>query len=220
MKRHLRRPAAVMGGVALVVWLGLALTAETKASDSDYHQRPEVTDIRLVKDILTEELPGDLPYPGDSLVEFIEIGGVVLFRAWDGVHGWELWRTDGTSEGTELFVDLCPGECSSYPWEPRLMMGYVYFHATTADLGNTIWRTDGTPEGTELVVDISPGNGHFVHGTIGAPFFAEFQDSIFFVGDDGISGTELWRSDGQPGGLTELVADFRPGPESSWPASR
>lgn len=208
-----------MGGVALVVWLGLALTAETKASDSDYHQRPEVTDIRLVKDILTEELPGDLPYPGDSLVEFIEIGGVVLFRAWDGVHGWELWRTDGTSEGTELFVDLCPGECSSYPWEPRLMMGYVYFHATTADLGNTIWRTDGTPEGTELVVDISPGNGHFVHGTIGVPFFAEFQDAIFFVGDDGISGTELWRSDGQPGGLVELVADVRPGPQSSWPAS-
>ena len=99
MKVRSSTPFSVLLGSILATWLALALTAESRVSFSSSSQRPEITDIRLVEDLLSEELPGDLPYPGDSFVEFVEIGETVLFRAWDGVHGWELWRTDGTTEG-------------------------------------------------------------------------------------------------------------------------
>ena len=100
LKRHLRIAVAVMAGSALVLWLGLALTAETKTDFPEFSLPLENTEVRMVKDLLSEELPGDLPYPYDSFVDFVQIGDVIVFRAWDGVHGWELWRTDGTAQGS------------------------------------------------------------------------------------------------------------------------
>src|SRR5688572_6623021 len=35
-------------------------------------------------------------------------GGVTVFVADDGVHGLELWRTDGTEPGTQLVKDINP----------------------------------------------------------------------------------------------------------------
>ena len=37
----------------------------------------------------------------------------VLFAADDGVHGRELWRTDGTAAGTAMVADLAPGPTGS-----------------------------------------------------------------------------------------------------------
>src|SRR6476646_6681901 len=39
--------------------------------------------------------------------------GRLFFTAWDGVHGFELWRSDGTSAGTRLVRDVNPGNASS-----------------------------------------------------------------------------------------------------------
>src|ERR1043166_6823235 len=46
---------------------------------------------------------------------FAELNGIVYFTVTDGVHGQELWRTNGTNSGTWLVKDICPGACPSAP---------------------------------------------------------------------------------------------------------
>lgn len=43
----------------------------------------------------------------------VEFGGHRYFYADDDAHGRELWRTNGTAAGTELFVDVNPGDADS-----------------------------------------------------------------------------------------------------------
>ncbi|HEX5758558.1 MAG TPA: ELWxxDGT repeat protein [Thermoanaerobaculia bacterium] len=67
----------------------------------------------LVKDIRTgPALGSSLP---DLLHDAAPLGGLLYFRGDDGFFGNELWRSDGTAEGTRLVADLCPGRCSAAP---------------------------------------------------------------------------------------------------------
>ncbi len=45
---------------------------------------------------------------GSSPFNFVNVNGITVFRANDGVNGTELWRTDGTETGTQLIVDIRP----------------------------------------------------------------------------------------------------------------
>ena len=82
----------------------------------------------------------------------IALGENLLFGADDGVHGWELWASDGTAAGTQLVVDICPGICSSFAEGFVRMNGFVYFFARSDDSSlPDLWKTDGTREGTERV---------------------------------------------------------------------
>src|SRR5687767_9483847 len=39
----------------------------------------------------------------------INVNGTIYFEANDGVHGIELWKSDGTSVGTVMVKDINPG---------------------------------------------------------------------------------------------------------------
>jgi ELWxxDGT repeat protein len=47
----------------------------------------------------------------------------------DGIHGRELWRSDGTEEGTYLVKDILLGEGSSEPAMLTSASGRLYFVA-------------------------------------------------------------------------------------------
>jgi ELWxxDGT repeat protein len=89
--------------------------------------------------------------------------GLCLFTANDGVHGLELWRTDGTFDGTYMLQDINPGVNGSLiqgtPLEGLDYNGVFYFAADDggAAYGRELWRTDGTVQGTVLDGDYNPG---------------------------------------------------------------
>lgn len=79
-------------------------------------------------------------------------GPRIIFTGNDGVHGDELWITDGTAGGTTLLKDLVPGGGSGNPQRAMRHGQWIYFAAETLYQNRlTVWRTDGTSEGTTLV---------------------------------------------------------------------
>jgi ELWxxDGT repeat protein len=133
---------------------------------------------RLVRDIV----PGR---QGCGLEGMISSGDTLYFIASDegGVQG--LWKSDGSEEGTVLVRNTAAvlnggGE------------GVVYFEGSDASSGSELWRSDGTGEGTVLVVDLNPGpGGSSKYGTTRTA--AEINGFLYFTGNDGFHGYELWR---------------------------
>lgn len=141
--------------------------------------------------------------------------GVAYFYRHDGIHGQELWRSDGTAAGTYLLADLCPGLCGaetlSSPYDRMAVVGTrIYFTADDGVHGTELWVTDGSAGGTRMVRDIRPGPLSSRPSALGA-----FGGQVYFGADDGVHGHELWRSDGTETG-TELVVDLTPGSANSW----
>ncbi|MFN6103468.1 MAG: ELWxxDGT repeat protein, partial [Planctomycetaceae bacterium] len=158
----------------------------------------EVQRAHLVKDI----------HPGSwssSVEQLTEIGGLVYFTATDGDTGRELWRSDGTSSGTELVYDLNPGVIGSSPGNLTNVSGILFFSGYTPESGRELWKSDGTSAGTVLVREIRSGSRGSNLG-----YFTNVNGMLFFTADDGTNGTELWKSDGTSSG-TVLVKDIRPG---------
>jgi trimeric autotransporter adhesin len=126
--------------------------------------------------------------------------------------GDELWRTDGTVDGTFLVKDINPGSKDSDPARLTVAGNTLYFTATNGSTANGIelWRTDGTSTGTTMVADIRPGTGS--SNPLGNPGGAliPFNGKVYFTADDGTTGRELWFSDGSAGG-TQRLKDINPG---------
>ena len=163
----------------------------------------------LVADIY----PGVDPVASSSPQHFMLLDGFVLFSADDGVHGNELWRTDGTEAGTSLLADINPGSAPSITYsDVAVIDGIGYFAADDGEHGAELWRSDGTTAGTWMVKDLNPG----ASGSNPQLFFAA-GSTLYFRASDVASGQELWRSDGSEAG-TARVADINFGPADSTPA--
>ena len=99
-------------------------------------------------------------HPGSSNshpIDFVEYNNEVYFRANDGTHGYELWKTDGTTNGTTIIKEICIGIAGSDPRYGVVFNQKLYFRARDQLHGTELWQTDGTANGTTLVKDIRPG---------------------------------------------------------------
>jgi len=142
--------------------------------------------------------------------DIVEVAGIVYFTADDGIHGRELWKSDGTAEGTVMVKDILSGSQPSDLAELTAVGNTLYFRANDGVHGAELWRSDGTEAGTGMVKDIYPG----LWG--GTPrYLAAVGDTLYFRAHDGVHNFELWKSDGTEAG-TVLVKDIRPGVGSSW----
>ncbi|MGD1920167.1 MAG: ELWxxDGT repeat protein, partial [Pleurocapsa sp.] len=121
---------------------------------------------------------------------------------------------DGSSEGTQLVLDINPGSEGSYSSCFIEFNCNLYFTAYDGETGKELWVSDGRSGGTQLVKDIFPGSSSYGYGYGSNPSnFTEFNNKLYFTANDGETGIELWVSDGTSEG-TRLVEDIFPGNSS------
>jgi ELWxxDGT repeat protein len=127
------------------------------------------------------------------------LGDTYLFAANDnrtgGIgSGYELWRSDGTPQGTTLVKDINPGTASGVATAPLITAvgDRAYFVGVPSGAGQTVYKTDGTQEGTVSV--------KAVPGPSAVRQLAAAGGRLYFATDQA-----LWSSDGSEAG-TQVVA--------------
>ncbi len=147
--------------------------------------------------LLADLFPGE----GSSIPQSLFVAdSIAFFEAFTPSLGTELYRTDGTPSGTMLVKDIFEGADSGlasstgnrfYQWQDK-----VYFAAQNARNNVELWATNGTDEGTTQVADIAVDPAPGFDLSSNPANFAGNRHFLFFTADDGISGPEVWRFDG------------------------
>lgn len=156
---------------------------------------------QLVKDI--NSATNSTPYA------FSAINGIIYFSADDGIHGNELWRSDGTGLGTYLIADINIGLEGANPSGMTEYKEIIYFRAYTEEYGYELWRSDGTASGTYMVKDIYPGveSGAISYSDNNTIWLTVVNNILFFTAISPGADGELWRTDGTEAG-THIVKDI------------
>ncbi|MEC7416226.1 MAG: hypothetical protein VX625_02250, partial [Candidatus Thermoplasmatota archaeon] len=132
----------------------------------------------------------------------------LLFTARNESNNNELWRTDGTEDGTYMVKDINT-DGDGYPSHFfSLDEDRVLFRAQpNAGNNRQLWITDGTEVGTYRLKDINPGDDALID------WFTKHNDQVYFMaktGDYSDSPRELWTTDGTQAGTYAITnpADF------------
>ncbi len=141
---------------------------------------------------------GSNPPPVAGLV----LGDALLFSGCTPEGGCELWRSDGTPEGTRRLREIVPGAAGSAPRGFAAFAGLAWFFADDP-AGIALWSSDGTRSGTRRVLSFPP---------FASPRHLVVQGSRLYFTEGagrfhGDEGPRLWTSDGTAAG-THLVQPF------------
>ncbi|WP_445453725.1 ELWxxDGT repeat protein [Flavobacterium sp. 25HG05S-40] len=144
------------------------------------------------------------PTAGNGVVWDLTVYNNNLYFTYDdGVHGLELWKSNGTTAGTAMLKDIYTGTTgggipySSLPRYFTVCNGLLFFQASTAARAQGLWVTNGTEAGTQML-----GN-QYSDPFASVSSFVVLNNKIYFEGNAG-SGYGMWSSDGTTAG-TQLV---------------
>jgi ELWxxDGT repeat protein len=201
--RHLPTPVGVgatlvfaaTDGVSLVLW----------GTDGT----PEGT-VRLSS--LTVPVGGG--FPTDSSVRLLGTAGKVYVLITtqpsadpEALDASAVYVSDGTAAGTRLLQAFGGSDPRVVQSPAVITRGSIVFFRSTDGEGASLWRTDGTEVATvELMGFVGVPTEPFVSTSLG----------LLFAADDGVTGEELWATDGTTDG-TRLVADLVPGLDGGMP---
>ncbi|MFO0976374.1 MAG: ELWxxDGT repeat protein [Planctomycetaceae bacterium] len=148
------------------------------------------------------------------ITEMTNVNGTLYFSANDPTFGIQLWKSDGTEAGTVMVSEAMAQNGSTSPSGLSNLNGKLIFTATGAD-GHELWTSDGSAAGTVRLKDIAAGANSGI--TPSSSRFVVNGSTAYFFANDGISGRELWKTDGTAAG-TVLVKDVNAGAASSNPS--
>jgi ELWxxDGT repeat protein len=135
--------------------------------------------------------------PGDYAV----LNNTLFFSTDDGVHGTELWTTNGTAGGTSLVINLRADGggifSSGAPYNMINFKNKIYFTASDDIHGAELFSSDGSAAGTQIVMDIIPG----IQGSLPLKSVI-YNGNLYFSCSNGATTAGLWKSDGTPAGTT------------------
>ncbi|HEX8435936.1 Ig-like domain-containing protein [Archangium sp.] len=134
--------------------------------------------------------------------ELLEHGGSAYFSGASAPGDSNLWKTDGTPEGTRALLDT--GSVSLL----TAVGPTLYFKLSLGSLSSSLWKTDGTRAGTVQVK---------YRGAESVSAMANVQGTLMFLGSDGVS-SGVWKSDGTAAG-TVLVKALSVSGQAAKPAS-
>lgn len=147
-------------------------------------------------------------YGGSKPFWLTNVNGTLFFAASNGTTDGasELWKSDGTTEGTLMVKNINPTS-GSYPQNLMNINGTLFFTADDGK-GRELWRSDGTSAGTFMIKDIC--------NTTTRPwgssnFFTQVNNTLYFVAIYKYAAptySELWKSDGTNEG-TVFVKNIR-----------
>ncbi len=136
---------------------------------------------------------------GNTHNSFGIYNGELYFNGRDRPNDNELWKTDGTVEGTVLLKNIGYDNASgsfvtgTWPEEFTVFQGNLYFASRDG-----LWKTNGTTSGTVLILEEDPDDAFgFDPGDLAA------TESHMFM----MHNSDVWVSDGTTSG-TKKIKDF------------
>ncbi|WP_428666255.1 ELWxxDGT repeat protein [Runella sp.] len=137
---------------------------------------------------------------------FTVVGNNLFFLANDGIHGGELWKTDGTTAGTTLVKDINNSPANSdYEFLSFEGVGTkaVFMARSSENDKNEMWISDGSEADTVKVKDIQPN----LEIELARSVSFSLGSTIFFSAYHPVTGHELYKTDGTAVN-TSLVKDI------------
>lgn len=124
--------------------------------------------------------------PDKSFSDMVSLGNKFFFAGFTEENGYELWASDGTPEGTGIFVELAHRQQSASPHDLTIVGDRLVFFCSGDGIADRPWVTDGTPEGTEPL----PWNDSELSHIQEVCFW---QHALFFVASHPETGDGLYR---------------------------
>ncbi|HEX7557049.1 MAG TPA: hypothetical protein VF338_10530, partial [Leptolinea sp.] len=131
----------------------------------------------------------DLNEGGDSEpAEFVPIGNALFFTADDGIHGREIFKTSPPYQSIDLVADIWQGAHGSNPRE-LTRLGWMLFYIANDSSSVEIWRSDPnyTTGSAIKTTNIAKNGDAMIYD------LTLVENNIFFSGNDGESGNELYK---------------------------
>jgi ELWxxDGT repeat protein len=133
---------------------------------------------------------------GENLFDLpmLDVNGTLFFGGSTGTsNGYQLWETNGTAAGTLMLTSLA-GLTPDYLTN---VAGTLMFVGWASNGDVSLWKSNGTAAGTTELFDMGANGsiaGHGRAGTSGTsnPEVLAIGSTLFFTGNDGVHGYQLW----------------------------